>query len=93
MTHMKIHCGACGFTWAVYGRDNWNSETAGQCPNCFAKIDRQTWEKQIIPAFAAARDANAELYKDSTGYKKPLFTVDFVSMHKRAYPQNKRKID
>ncbi len=93
MTHIKIHCGACGFTWAVYGRDNWNSETAGQCPNCFAKIDRQVWEKQIIPAFAAAQDANAELYKDSTGYKRPLFTVDFVSMHKRAYTQNKRKID
>jgi hypothetical protein len=77
--YLKIYCDVCGGNWEVYQRDDWTSDKARQCPHCFAKIDRQTWNKQIIPAFAATADANAELVKDSTGYHKPLFTVDFIA--------------
>ena len=79
MAYMKIHCDSCGETWEIYGRDNWKAETARQCPHCFQKIDRTIWEKNIILAFSAARDANAELHKAHTGEDKPLFSVDFIA--------------
>lgn len=47
------------------------------CPHCFKAIERQTWEKQIIPAFLALDDANRELVKDSSGYHTPLFEVSY----------------
>lgn len=81
MAYLRIHCDVCGGTWEVYHRDNWKDDKARQCPHCFSKIDRQTWENQIIPAFAAVHDANAELYKDSTGYHAPLFTFDVIANH------------
>ena len=76
---LKIYCDVCGGTWEIYQRDNWKDDKARQCPHCYSKIDRQTWNDQIIPAFTLAADANAELVKDSTGYHKPLFTVDFIA--------------
>ena len=65
--------------WEVYHRDNWNNDKARQCPHCFAEIDRQTWEKEVLPAFGAVHDANAELHKDHTGYDKPLFYFDVMT--------------
>ena len=81
MAYLRIHCDVCGGTWEVYHRDNWKDDKARQCPHCFSKIDRQTWEKQILPAFGAVQDANAELFKDSTGYHTPLFTFDVIADH------------
>ncbi len=87
MAYLRIHCAACGRVWEVYHRDNWNNDKARQCPHCFAEIDRQTWEKQVLPAFGAVHDANAELYKDHTGYDKPLFSVDVMA--NSIYPNRK----
>ncbi len=79
MGYLKIHCHNCGGTWEVYGRDNWKSDTARQCPHCFNSIDRQTWERQIIPAFAGMEDANRELVKDHSGYNAPLFSLNYTA--------------
>ena len=81
MAFMRIHCDYCGGTWEVYHRDNWKDDKARQCPHCFAKIDRQAWEKDVLPAFGAVQDANAELFKEHTGNHKPLFTVDIIADH------------
>ena len=58
MGYMRIKCHYCGGTWEVYGRSVTNGDYAGTCPHCFKVIERQTWEKQIIPAFHALDDAN-----------------------------------
>lgn len=79
--YMRIHCDTCGGTWEVYQRDNWKDDKARACPHCFAEIDRQTWNDYVLPAFGLTADANAELFKDSTGYHKPRFSVDFVADH------------
>lgn len=79
MAYLRIHCEACGGVWEVYHRDNWNNDKARQCTHCFAEIDRQTWEKEVLPAFGAVHDANAELHKDHTGYDKPLFYFDVMT--------------
>ena len=81
MAFLKIHCFSCGGKWEIYHRDNWEQAQARQCPHCGAKIDTQLWKKEIIPAFGAAHDANAELFKDSTGYHSPLFTFDIIADH------------
>lgn len=85
MGYMRIKCHYCGGTWEVYGRSitGLSSPTiiSGDyprtCPHCFKAIERQTWEKQIIPAFLALDDANRELVKDSSGYHIPLFEVSY----------------
>lgn len=90
MVFIRIHCETCGGTWEVYDRDNWKNDRARECPHCFNKIDRQTWERQILPAFGAARDAQAELVNDHTGNHRPLFTVDFVA---NALYKNRGSVD
>lgn len=79
MAYMRIHCSGCGKAWEVYGRDDWKSDKARECPHCYRQIDKELWDKEVIPAFGSALDVNAELYKNHTGYKKPLFTVDFMA--------------
>lgn len=81
MAYLRIHCDVCGGTWEVYHRDNWNDDKARQCPHCFSKIDRQTWQKEVLPAFGAVNDANAELFKEHTGRHVPLFTFDVIADH------------
>lgn len=81
MAYLRIHCDVCGGTWEIYNRDDWDDDRARQCPHCFSKIDRQTWHKQIVPAFTAVNDANAELFKDHVGYHYPLFTFDVIADH------------
>ena len=78
MGYLRIHCSNCRRRWAVYDRDNWRSESSRTCPHCETKIDAQTWENQVLPAFGMMGDANRELFKD-TGYEKPLFRVDYIS--------------
>jgi len=81
MAYLRIHCDYCGGTWEIYHRDNWKDDKARQCPHCQSKIDAQTWQNQILPAFGAAHDANAELFKDHVGYHRPLFTFDVIADH------------
>lgn len=79
MAYLRIHCGICGGTWEVYHRDNWKDDKARECPHCFAKIDPQAWENEVLPAFGAVQDANAELFKENTGYHRPLFAFDVIA--------------
>jgi hypothetical protein len=80
MAYLRIHCDVCGGTWEVYNRDR-NDDKARQCPHCFSKIDRQVWQKEVLPAFGAVNDANAELLKEHTGNHRPLFTFDVIADH------------
>lgn len=81
---MRIHCDHCGGTWEIYSRDDWNDDRGRQCPHCFEHISRQVWTKEILPAFGAFLDSNKELIKDSTGYHRPLYGVDFISDNVRS---------
>lgn len=80
MGYLRICCGNCGGSWEIYAAHNaWNKQQIRICPHCNAAIDAQTYRKQIVPAFSAMLDANAELYKDHTGYTgQPMFTVNYV---------------
>ena len=79
MGYLKIHCGNCGGSWEIYQRD-WKADKSRQCPHCFSSVDAQIWAKLVLPAFAAALDANAELYKHHhSGYGAPLFEFDIIT--------------
>lgn len=78
MGMLRIHCEVCGKTWEVYARDDWKSDNARTCPHCFEEIDRQTWERSILPAFGAMQDANRELMKDYCGYHIQKYKVDYI---------------
>lgn len=73
---LKINCGYCGGSWEVYSRDM-KYDKARTCPHCLQSVERQTWDKQILPAFGMLDDANRELFKDHTGYHKTLFSVSY----------------
>ena len=79
MAYLRIHCKSCGNDWEIYHRDNWKADTARQCPHCFKEISQSVWHGEILPAFAAVSDAQAELLKDSTAYNTPLFTFDVMA--------------
>ncbi len=78
MGMLKIHCGCCRQTWDLYNRGDYHRHVKRTCPHCGSKIDGQTWEKQILPAYGAMLDANRELIKDHTGYGQPIFTIDYI---------------
>ena len=70
----------CGGTWEVYHRDlHSRHKKARVCPHCSQKIDEQTWDNQIFPAYNALDDVNRELFKDHLGYHVPLFEVSYES--------------
>lgn len=77
MGFLKIYCDSCGGTWDVYHRDI-HSDNARKCPHCLAKIDGQTWNRQILPAFGEMLDTERELFKDHMN-RAPLFCIDFVA--------------
>ena len=79
MMKMKIKCRECKRAWEIYPRGRWSDDASRECPSCGCSIDRQTWERQIIPAFGAFMDMNREIVKDSLGYDTPLFTVSFIA--------------
>ena len=79
MGFLRIHCGNCGGTWEVYGRDNWKYAKNKVCPHCFANIDGQDWEKAVVPAFGEMLDLNRTLKNTATGYNAPLFAVDYIA--------------
>lgn len=77
MAMMRIYCDYCGQKWEVYQRDDLSPSKAGICPHCKTKIDRNTWNDHIIPAFEAFKSINNELINNNmTG--SPRFSVDFV---------------
>ena len=78
MGMLKISCSYCGGSWEVYHRDI-HYKHAASCPHCNHKIERQTWEKAILPAFGAMEDASRELLKDVSGYGTTLFTISYTS--------------
>ena len=80
MGYLRIKCYYCGGTWEVYHRDlHSRYKKARECPHCFQKIDEQTWDRQIFPAYNALDDANRELFKDHLGHHVPLFEVSYES--------------
>lgn len=80
MAYVKLHCETCGGEWEVYGRDI-KDDKARQCPHCTAKIDRQMWEREVIPAYEAVKEANAALFTENACRHRPLFTFDVVADH------------
>lgn len=81
MGTLRIYCDYCGQKWEVYGSRDFHSKSARTCPHCGSRIDGQTWENQIVPAFCMMNDANRELMKDHAGYKHPIFTLDYEADH------------
>lgn len=80
MTYMEIHCGSCRRAWRVEISDNYHLDTARTCPRCGQQIDRQTWDKQVLPALGTVHDANFELKRDATGYKgQGAFSINVFS--------------
>ena len=79
MSYLKIHCGNCKQSWEIYHRDNWKADQERECPHCGSRIEKKTWDRQILPAFGMVDDANRELFKDHTGYHVPLFTFDVIA--------------
>lgn len=75
MGYLRIYCDYCGGTWEIYKQNT----GAPCCPHCLKRINENTWEQTIIPAWNALEKANRELIKDSIGYKNPLFAVDFIA--------------
>lgn len=77
MGMLRIRCGYCNSSWDVYGmRGQWTDDVNRTCPHCGARIDSQTWQKHVLPAFGALQDANRELFKDHANHL-PLFAVDY----------------
>lgn len=80
MGHLVIHCSSCDKSWELYHRDIYN-KLHRECPHCGSRIDAQTYENQIIPAWGALIDANTELFRDHLQEGSTLFTVDFIADH------------
>lgn len=78
MAMMRIKCSYCQGHWEIYERDKWNADDKRICPHCGSKIDIQTWQRHILPAFATFMDANKELVKDCLGHRITRFSVDFI---------------
>lgn len=91
MSFLKIRCG-CGRSWEVYWRSQ-KDEHSRQCPHCLEKIDSQTWEKQILPAWGQVSDANGELQKDALGYHLTEFSFDVISDVKVSDSDRRREED
>ena len=80
MAYMRLYCDVCGGSWEIYHRDIKNDK-ARQCPHCCSKINKQTWERHVLPAFVLVHDANLELFKDHATSHGPLFTYDVIADH------------
>ena len=90
MAFMRIYCDYCGMKWEVYQRDDYKSDKSRKCPHCTTKIDRNTWNNHIVPAFEAFQSINTELINDNMA-GSPRFSVDF---HEDYYfPAKKTQLD
>ena len=78
MGYLTVDCNTCGGSWNVYHATNWSDDVTRTCPHCFAEIDPQTWENQVLPAFGSMTDANMELLRDNLGQHTPLFRIHYT---------------
>lgn len=78
MGFLTIKCHACGGKWEVYRSSAERYDRERECPHCGKRIDRQTWEKFIAPAWRMLDEANRELFKDHLGYHTAIFTVEYT---------------
>lgn len=76
MGYLHIYCDNCGGEWEVYHRDI-SSDKARQCPHCFAKIDKTTWQDGVLPAFEQVEATTARLGMDHANHL-PMFTIDYM---------------
>lgn len=77
MVYMEVRCHNCGFAWSINNEDSYHKPWARTCQKCGKEIDRQTWERQVLPALGACIDANFELARDSGQNGK--FTINVYS--------------
>ena len=90
MGYMTVDCNTCGGSWNVYHVTNWSDDVTRTCPHCFAEIDPQTWENQVLPAFGSMTDANMELLRDNLGQHTPLFRIHYTEDQELPDPQQQR---
>lgn len=76
MGYLHIYCDSCGGEWEVYRRDI-SGDKARQCPHCFAKIDKATWQEGVLPAFEQVEVAAMRLAKDHANHL-PRFTANYM---------------
>ena len=77
---MEIHCHSCGISWKAGIADDYHRDGARTCLKCGKAIDRQTWEKQVLPALGTVQDANFELAGDAAGYENGTrFSINVYS--------------
>lgn len=75
MVALLLYCNSCGCKWEIIERDDFTNEKHSVCPNCGEQIDRQTWDRFILPAFGVMIDANNELTRDAIANRKSGFTA------------------
>lgn len=78
MVYMEIRCHSCGIPWKVGIADDYHRDGARTCPKCGKAIDRQTWERQVLPALGTVQDANFELARDANG-NQSKFSINVYS--------------
>lgn len=78
MVIIRVRCDSCGGTWEAYSKLR-EFDQVRECPHCGKRIDRLTWQQNILPAFDAVRAANMELMNDHIKYHAPVFQVDFIA--------------
>lgn len=79
MGYLRIKCHKCGGSWPV-DHNEIHDDHRRVCPWCCKEIDRQTWNKSIVPAFGEMEDAARELVKDYTGYPGAgLFSISYFT--------------
>lgn len=82
MGFLRVTCPKCRGRWYSYQPQD---ERANVCPHCFAEIDRQTWDSQILPGYGQMEDANRELLKAGQ-----LFRVDYTATDIKAIERTHR---
>ena len=67
-------------------------ERANSCPFCGAEIYRGTWDRVVIPAFAAMEEANMDLLREHTGYPDiPLLQISYLAHRPRERKKSNRE--
>ena len=80
MAYLRIFCESCGNKWEVYKR-NINDDNARQCPHCYKRIERNVWNRSVLPALCAVDEVNIDLFKDHTFNHVALFSFDVIGNH------------
>ena len=78
MIIMRFHCDSCGGKWDVYAHMK-EYDQSRTCPHCGQRIDADTWQKSILPAYKAVKAANEVIYHDHIEFHSGVFAVDFIA--------------